>query len=107
LQQSRVGFVLFNRTGHVIFDLLRHQTNNAVLNTILEVQYGGGTPNIAAGMETAIKNIFASEHGYRPDVNHIMIVLTNTNDSSNVLTQHNHAVAKNIATFAVGIGNGA
>uniref|UniRef100_A0A914VBK2 VWFA domain-containing protein n=1 Tax=Plectus sambesii TaxID=2011161 RepID=A0A914VBK2_9BILA len=102
--QSRVGFVLFQDSAEVIFDLQNYTSNGAVYNAIMNAVYGGGGTNIASGMQAAIDLVF--KRSYRPDVNKLMIVLTDGQDTSDVVTQHQRAAALNITTYAIGIGSG-
>lgn len=102
--QSHVGMVEFDTNGHVLFYLNHYLSNNGVRNAILGAPYSGGGTNIAAGMNTAINQVFTSSSGDRPGVKNIMIVMADGQDTSNVRAAQQAAQHKGITIYAIGVG---
>ena len=87
------------------FNLDDYESNAAVYDAILK-QIGpfGGT-DIANGMNVATEQAFQSYNGDRPEVQNVMIVLTDGQDSSDVQTAYRRAQEKGITTVAIGVTN--
>uniref|UniRef100_A0A914V9A6 VWFA domain-containing protein n=1 Tax=Plectus sambesii TaxID=2011161 RepID=A0A914V9A6_9BILA len=103
--QSQVALVKFASSATLVFNLKRHSTKQKVYNAIIATpQLNGGT-DIASGMNLAISQVFKTSAGDRSDVQNIMLVLTDGQDSSDVINAYKAAATKNITIYAIGVGN--
>ncbi len=105
-QQSQVGLVKFSDDATLVFDLNDYATKQQLHNTILTTTRSGGFTNIASGMNMATTHVFTREGGDRSDVPNMMLVLTDGQDGTDVISAHRAAAAKNITVAVIGIGNG-
>ncbi|VDK17920.1 unnamed protein product [Anisakis simplex] len=103
-QDSRVGMVLFDQLGYVNFGLDKYTTNSDVASEIRKSTYSAGGTDIAAGMHTALTEVFAKVPNR--DVRKVMIVITDGEDSSDVAAERAIAEKNDIITYAIGIGEG-
>ena len=79
----RVGAVIYNKDGEVVFPLDRYTSNEAVNAAIVEFPLKSDSDaNIAKGMDTVREKLFTPSGGDRPDVPNAVIVVTD--DDSNL-----------------------
>ncbi|VDK56554.1 unnamed protein product [Anisakis simplex] len=96
--------VLFDGQGHVAFGLDEYTNNSDVASEIRKSAYSEGGTDIAAGMHTALTEVFAEVSNR--DVRKVMIVITDGDDNSNVTAERAVAEENDIITYAVGVGEG-
>ena len=72
----RVGLVRFSNNGNVEFYLDDYKDLDEMLTRIGQVGYIGGTTNTADGIQLANEMLFSGTGGDRPDVDNVMVVVT-------------------------------
>ncbi|KAK0417875.1 hypothetical protein QR680_013253 [Steinernema hermaphroditum] len=104
---SRVGLVLFDNSPSVQFYLNTFTDEAELVDAIENLPYSAGGTNIAAGLQTAINQVFGGP-GNRPGIPDVMILITDGNDGdiNGVRNAHQLAVRKGITTYALGVGDG-
>ena len=103
---ARMGVVEFNTYATRWFSLNSYSTQSAIQSAIGRMPYQGGGTSIATGMNYATRYMFTSGRGDRNDVDDVMVVITDGQDSSNVVAASAAAEAKKIKRIAIGVGNG-
>uniref|UniRef100_A0A915ALF1 Uncharacterized protein n=1 Tax=Parascaris univalens TaxID=6257 RepID=A0A915ALF1_PARUN len=100
--ESRVGMVLFNDVARIGFPLTRYTTNSDVTTAILGMNFNGGISNIAAGMRTAMAEVFGKSS--KRSAQRVMVVITDGMDITDVETEHALASKNDINTYVLAIG---
>ncbi|XP_077371383.1 collagen alpha-1(XII) chain-like isoform X2 [Festucalex cinctus] len=101
----RVGFVQFNSTPKMEWDLNTHMTEAALLNAIRTVSYSNGGTATGAALNFVLANSFTPAAGNRDDVPNVIVLVTDGRSADNV-TQPAQAVKDaGIEVFAVGVRN--
>ncbi|GFR78012.1 collagen alpha-3(VI) chain [Elysia marginata] len=78
----RVGAVIYNEDGEVVFPLDKYTSNEAVQAAIIEFPLSKSPDaNIAKGMDTVREKLFTPEGGDRPDVPNAVIVVTDADSN--------------------------
>uniref|UniRef100_A0A914XRM7 VWFA domain-containing protein n=1 Tax=Plectus sambesii TaxID=2011161 RepID=A0A914XRM7_9BILA len=103
--QSQVALVKFASSATLVFNLKRHSTKQKLYSAIIATPQVNEGTNIASGMNLAISQVFTTSAGDRSDIQNIMLVLTDGQDSSDVINAYKAAATKNITIYAIGVGN--
>ena len=107
--QTQVGWISFDDTARVVFNLNAHTTKTSLHAGIDVVQYLAGDTSIAAGLHTLLYDGFVESAGYRPsfDVPEVAIVVTNgrsnRNESYTPVIAERLREERNIDMFVVGV----
>jgi uncharacterized protein YegL len=104
-QSSRVGMIQFTSQSFFQFGFNQFRQKEAVKDQILKTVYEDGGTNIANGMKGALDKIF-TKADTRQNFPKFMMVLTDGDDSSDVISQRINAEKQNITVLAIGIGSG-
>jgi uncharacterized protein YegL len=106
IRTSNVGMVQFSSSARVEFLFGQYKTKAALRGRFLATNYMTGGTNVASGMNLAISSIFGNKNR-RPDGHkRFMIVLTDGDDSSDVVSSRGRAEALGATVLAIGIGSG-
>jgi len=94
--------------GYLDFDFLAYTTESEVLAAIDLIKYKGENTNTTGGLRVARTRLFNSSYGSRPDVAHIIILLTDgipNFDKDQLMDEVNLIKSMNIRLIAVGVTN--
>uniref|UniRef100_A0A914VA96 Uncharacterized protein n=1 Tax=Plectus sambesii TaxID=2011161 RepID=A0A914VA96_9BILA len=105
LDRGQVAMVKFSSTATLAFRLNTYSTNDQVYTAINATSYSGGNTDIAAGMNLATTQVYNPSYGDRPTIENVMLVLTDGQDTSDVVGAWKAAAAKNISVYVVGVGS--
>ncbi|CAH1254029.1 COL6A3 [Branchiostoma lanceolatum] len=107
LDSTRVGVVQYSRVVRQEFALDTFSNLQDVESGIQSIPYMGGGTRTGAAMEYAIQNSFTSANGARPDVGHVIVLVTDGRSYDDVSQAALKAKQAGIVVFAVGISDGA
>lgn len=105
--KTRVGLVTFSTTSQIIFQLDSHKTPYSLSKAIMATSYNPGKTNMAAALHDMRTEMFQREHGDRPGVPNIALLITDgysSISSPEGVTEAQQARARGIQIFTVGIG---
>ncbi|XP_033728444.1 collagen alpha-1(XII) chain-like [Pecten maximus] len=103
----RVGVLIYSSGVEIQFHLNEYQTQAAVFQAIDKVPYILGSTNTADGLMVMRNEMFSFQHGDRPDVPNVGIVVTDGQSNINSLRtipEANEAKSSGIDIYAIGIG---
>ncbi|ESP01322.1 hypothetical protein LOTGIDRAFT_67597, partial [Lottia gigantea] len=105
--QSRVGVVTFGDNYYLRFHLNRHMDKNYLMKRIMTIGQTGGNTNTAGALNYVTDRMFVEKNGMRPDVDHIVIILTDGESMSYQKTKEaaSRAHKKGLQVFAIGVGD--
>ncbi|GFR78016.1 collagen alpha-3(VI) chain [Elysia marginata] len=83
--EVRVGAVIYRKKGSVVFPLNRYRSRNNLEDAINRLPFQPGTySNLASGMDVVRENLFTPDAGDREDVPNAVIVVTDSDSTSDV-----------------------
>lgn len=103
----RIGMLSFSTDVHIQFHMYQHPTKEGVLKAIGNVPYSWGSTNTADALKTVRTTMFLYQHGDRPDVRNILLLVTDGLSNINsrmTIPEANSLRDHGIIVFAVGIG---
>ncbi|XP_041374199.1 uncharacterized protein LOC121387240 [Gigantopelta aegis] len=103
----RVGVVVYSTSVHTEFYLDRYSSKSEILEAIDSIPYTYGSTNTADGLKVMRKQVFSLQHGDRPDVDNMAIVVTDgvsNINSRQTLPQAQAARDEGITIYVIGIG---
>lgn len=106
-RQTRIGALTFSTGVRLEFDLKDHQSKEGLMSAIDGIASRGGSTYTDKALKFVDRHMFTAKAGARPDVPHIIIVLTD-GDSSNhrrTVRQAERARSNGATIFAVGVGD--
>ncbi|XP_035659096.1 uncharacterized protein LOC118404179 [Branchiostoma floridae] len=107
LDSTRVGVVQYSSIVRQEFALDTFSNLQGLESGIQSIPYMAGGTRTGAAMEYAIQNSFTSANGARPDVGHVIVLVTDGRSYDDVSQASQKAKQAGIVVFAVGIGDGA
>ena len=103
--RTRVAAVLFSDRGVLLFRLDRFNTAESAANNILRTQYPGANTNTSGGLWIARSEVFNPNHGDRPDVPNVAIIITDGKSTfDNQLTVPTAESLRSDGTLVLAIG---
>lgn len=106
--QVHVGAVSFSNWAHPEYQLRDSQDKTAIEAALRSMVQMRGDTNTAAALAYVQDVMLTSEYGARPDVAHVIIVLTDgkSNDPKQTAIEAKRAKSRgNVQVFAVGVGS--
>ena len=103
----RVGLITYSTEDHVMFQLNRYKTKAEVYDAIDKVPYNFGSTNTADALQTTREDMFSQANGDRPNVDNIVVILTDgvsNINSRRTIPEAELTRAANIHIYAIGIG---
>ncbi|KAI8478025.1 Cartilage matrix protein, partial [Branchiostoma belcheri] len=107
LLTTRVGVVQYSHVVRQEFALDTFGNLQDLESGIQGIPYMGGGTRTGAAIEYAIQNSFTSANGARPDVGHVIVVVTDGRSYDDVSQAAQKTKQAGIVVFAVGITDGA
>ncbi|XP_019645153.1 PREDICTED: uncharacterized threonine-rich GPI-anchored glycoprotein PJ4664.02-like isoform X2 [Branchiostoma belcheri] len=107
LLTTRVGVVQYSHVVRQEFALDTFSNLQDLESGIQGIPYMGGGTRTGAAIEYAIQNSFTSANGARPDVGHVIVVVTDGRSYDDVSKAAQKTKQAGIVVFAVGITDGA
>ncbi|XP_059165052.1 uncharacterized protein LOC131947771 [Physella acuta] len=105
----RVGAVVFSDADYIQFHLDKHKTKAELFQAISAIPYISGWTNTADGLRTMRTTMFSLEHGDRPNITNIAVVITDgqsNRNSERTIPEADAAKAQGIPIYAIGVGGG-
>ena len=105
----QIGIVIYSDNPHLIFNLNNHTDNTTLVKAIQNIQYIRGSTNTAEAIRYVLDNSFTPEAGDRDTADNVLIVITDgqSNNKSQTLFVSQRIHARNLTTYAIGVGSGA
>ncbi|WAR25565.1 COCA1-like protein, partial [Mya arenaria] len=105
---TRMGSVSYNHFTYINFHLNEYKKPVDLVTAIENIPYRRGSTDTAAGIKTAVDEMFVPDKGDRPGVPNIMIIITDgaSDDPANTIAQSMRAHEAGIRCIAIGIGSG-
>ena len=103
----RVGVVVYSTSVNIQFHLDRYQSKSEIMSVIDSIHYTTGSTNTADGLRVMRTEMFTRQHGDRPGVQNMAIVVTDgvsNINSRQTLPQAQAARREGITIYAIGIG---
>ena len=103
----RVGAISFSNWAFLEFYLDTHRTKFEIQDAVIRVPHSRGDTNTAAALTFLKDNMFQFQHGGRPGVPRVAIVLTDGESNDPMQTAYVAEAARRmgIQIFAIGIGH--
>jgi len=106
---THVGVMKFSNATTVGFYLDAFKDRQNLTMAISQLDHDGGMTNIAAALKQARLEMFSPDHGARPNVHHILILITDRGsniDADQTLAEASLTRAADIEIFTVGMTPG-
>lgn len=101
--QTHIGFVVFSTNSQVALSFKTYLDIKSVENAIDSLKYTGTSTNIGAGLKLAKSQLF--DITSRPNVPHILIVLTSGKSTEDILAPSKALKDSGVNVLCIGIGN--
>lgn len=101
--QTHIGFVVFSTNSQVALSFKTYLDIKSVENAIDSLKYTGASTNIGAGLKLAKSQLF--DITSRPNVPHILIVLTSGKSTEDILAPSKALKDSGVNVLCIGIGN--
>ncbi|KAL4223789.1 hypothetical protein ACF0H5_017255 [Mactra antiquata] len=105
--KTRVAMIMFSDNAKVQFYLDQYDNINDITDAISVVKSAGGITNTHMALELMMNDVLTKEHGARPNVAHICIIITDGRsrvpDATIEAAERVHA--SGVYVFSVGVGN--
>jgi len=102
---ARVSLVTFANEGLVKFNFNRYTNKDNLTAAVSSLQHGGGNTNTSGGIFKLLSEVFVVANGDRPDVQNIVILITDGKPTRdvNLLPDYINRLQAAASVFAVGV----
>ncbi|XP_028810191.1 collagen alpha-1(VII) chain isoform X2 [Denticeps clupeoides] len=102
-QGTQIAVVHYSDQPRVEFRLNQYRDRSSVLRALRGVRYGGGNTKTGRGISYVLRELFKESMGMRPDVPHVLVVITDGKAQDNVLPPSRIARSLGVSVLAVGV----
>ncbi|XP_076821381.1 uncharacterized protein LOC143468217 isoform X2 [Clavelina lepadiformis] len=101
----QVGVIVYASGPIVQFHLNAHYKTEDLRKAIMDMPYYSEGTTTGQAIDLAANHMLQEEYGMRPNVQHVIIVMTDGKSQDNVSGPSSKAKEKGITMFAIGVGN--
>ncbi|XP_034434681.1 collagen alpha-1(VII) chain [Hippoglossus hippoglossus] len=102
---TQIAVVHYSDEPRIEFGLNAFKDRNSVLRALRELRYGGGNTKTGKGISYVLQELFQEPLGMRPDVAHVLVLITDGRAQDDVLPPSRFARALGVSVLAVGVSN--
>ncbi|XP_036004748.1 collagen alpha-1(VII) chain isoform X2 [Fundulus heteroclitus] len=102
---TQVAVVHYSDEPRIEFNLSDFKDRNSVLRAIRGLRYQGGNTRTGKGISYVLQELFKESLGMRPDVSHVLVLITDGRAQDDVTPPSRIARALGVSILAVGVAN--
>ena len=80
--ESRVGVMTYSAEPTIHANLGQYNTREDMTNLVEQLSYEGGNTETSLALKVARENLYSNRNGNRPDINDVIILITNGGSSN-------------------------
>ncbi|ELU03731.1 hypothetical protein CAPTEDRAFT_107893, partial [Capitella teleta] len=106
IDKTRLSVIRFSSRAEVIFHLDEYNNEREMIEVIRNLQYLSGSTNTSGALRVLREEVFNQDHGDRPDVRNVGIIITDgqsTEDTNLTIPEAIKTKDAKIRMFAVGL----
>ncbi|XP_027128247.1 collagen alpha-1(VII) chain, partial [Larimichthys crocea] len=104
-QATQIAVVHYSDEPRIEFRLNEFKDRNSVLRALRNLRYVGGNTRTGKGISYVLQELFQESLGMRPDVAHVLVLITDGRAQDNVVPPSRIARALGVSVLAVGVYN--
>uniref|UniRef100_A0A665VZB4 Collagen alpha-1(VII) chain-like n=1 Tax=Echeneis naucrates TaxID=173247 RepID=A0A665VZB4_ECHNA len=104
-QATQIAVVHYSDEPRIEFRLSDFKDRNSVLRALRALRYTGGNTRTGKGISYVLQELFQESLGMRPDVAHVLVLITDGRAQDNVVPPSRVARALGVSVLAIGVSN--
>ncbi|XP_029969913.1 collagen alpha-1(VII) chain [Salarias fasciatus] len=104
-QATQIAVVHYSDEPRIEFRLSDFKDRNSMLRALRALRYVGGNTKTGKGISYVLQELFQESLGMRPNVAHVLVLITDGRAQDNVVPPSRIARALGVSVLAVGVSN--